>query len=100
MLGNFQQSELRIEVNASAAVIQGSLTLGPQLQAWLWPEILSPDLPEELYVGARFTNRLGLLNLVDHYVDIKEPGACASSSVLHWMGTTNCSGEMAGSNRG
>lgn len=69
MLGLFQQSELRIEVDASAAILRDSLTLRSQLQTWLWPQTLSAGMPERLHSGLRFTSQTGPISL-SHYVDI------------------------------
>ena len=71
MLGSFQQSELRIEVDASAALLRESLTLRAQMQQWLWPQILSAGMADRLYSGLRFTSQIGGIAL-DHEVKIAE----------------------------
>ncbi|AIE75108.1 MULTISPECIES: hypothetical protein [unclassified Synechocystis] len=48
MLGNFQQSQLRIEVEATAPIIRDSLIKIPQLRQWLAPLPLGEGLPERL----------------------------------------------------
>jgi hypothetical protein len=59
MLGNFQQSQLRIEVEASETAIRDSLLRPVQLQQWLWPQRLSSGMPEQLQPGLTFTNWKG-----------------------------------------
>ncbi|WP_377476366.1 MAG: hypothetical protein P2A85_26565 [Microcoleus anatoxicus] len=72
MLGNFQQSNLRIELEASETAIRDSLLRPAQLQQWLWPQQLSKGLPEEFSSGLTFTSWLGPV-AVQHHVDIAEP---------------------------
>lgn len=72
MLGNFQQSNLRIELEASETAIRDSLLRPAQLQQWLWPQQLSSGLPEEFASGLTFTSWLGPV-AVQHHVDIAEP---------------------------
>ena len=71
MLGNFQQSNLRIELEASETAIKDSLLRPSQLQQWLWPQQLSSGLPEEFSQGLTFTSWLGPV-AVQHHVDIAE----------------------------
>jgi hypothetical protein len=63
MFGTFQQSHLRIEVNASAQSIRESLCYPEKLRQWLFPQQLSPGLPHELQAGLTFTSRTGLLTI-------------------------------------
>lgn len=72
MWGNFQQSHLRIEVNASADQIRDSLLKPSQVQKWMWPERLSTGLPEQLHAGLTFTSWLGPI-AVQHQVELAEP---------------------------
>lgn len=72
MLGTFQQSSLRIEVNAKEADIRDSLLRPIQLQKWLWPQQFGPGLPEQLQPGLSFTSSLGLVK-IKHYVDVSQP---------------------------
>ena len=58
MLGNFQQSNLRIELEASETAIRDSLLRPSQLQQWMWPQQLSSGLPEEFSQGLTFTSWL------------------------------------------
>lgn len=71
MLGSFQQSALRIEVEASEAVLRKSLTVPVQLQQWLWPQRLARGLPEQLHQGLTFTSWLGPV-AIQHSVDVAE----------------------------
>jgi hypothetical protein len=59
MVGNFPQSNLRIELEASETAIRDSLLRPNQLQQWLWPQQFSSGLPEEFARGLRFTSWLG-----------------------------------------
>ncbi|MGI0487364.1 hypothetical protein ACN4EK_18130 [Pantanalinema rosaneae CENA516] len=67
MLGTFQQSSLRIEINATEQALRDSLLRPHQLRQWL-PQKLSDGLPEELHVGTTFTSWLGPI-AVQHQVD-------------------------------
>ncbi|NBD32958.1 MAG: hypothetical protein GVY17_08360 [Cyanobacteria bacterium] len=63
MFGTFQQSQLRIEVNASAQSIKESLSHPDKLRRWLFPQQLSSGLPPELEPGLSFTSRTGLITI-------------------------------------
>ena len=69
MLGQFQKSNLRIEVPATASIIRDSLLHTSKLKQWLWPQRLSPGLPEKLYSGLTFTSWLGFVP-VEHKVEL------------------------------
>ncbi|MEB3280811.1 MAG: hypothetical protein VKK42_18000 [Lyngbya sp.] len=71
MLGTFQQSNLRIEVEASEVTIRESLLRPNQLQKWLWPQQFSPGLPEQFQTGMSFTSSIGPVT-IRHYVDVAE----------------------------
>ncbi len=71
MLGTFQQSNLRIEVDASEAAIRDSLLRPSQLQQWLWPQQFSPGLPEQFQPGVIFSSSLGPIT-IQHSVDVAE----------------------------
>lgn len=71
MLGSFQQSALRIEVEASEAMLRKSLMVPVQLQEWLWPQRLATGLPEQLHRGLTFTSWLGPV-AIQHSVDVAE----------------------------
>ena len=72
MLGTFQQSQLRIEVEASATAIQDSLLRPVQLQQWLWPQRLTVGMPEQLHQGLTFTSWSGPV-AIQHQVDVATP---------------------------
>ncbi|MGL4500995.1 hypothetical protein [Planktothrix paucivesiculata] len=72
MLGTFQHSSLRIEVNAKEADIRDSLLRPSQLQKWLWPQQFNPGLPERFQPGLTFTSSLGPVK-IEHYVDVSQP---------------------------
>lgn len=59
MLGTFQHSCLRIEVEATQGQIQTSLMQPGQFCQWLWPQRFSQGLPNELHSGLSFTSYLG-----------------------------------------
>jgi hypothetical protein len=70
MLGNFQQSNLRIEVNASEQIIKDSLLQSDRLKQWMWPQNFA-SLSGKLSPGDTFVSSLGLVE-IDHKVDIVE----------------------------
>lgn len=71
MLGTFQQSNLRIEVNASEQQIRDSLLCPDQFRQWLFPQTFSPGLPDRLYKGLIFTGWIGPIP-IQHQVDMVE----------------------------
>ena len=68
MLGNFQQSNLRIEVNASAKAIEDSLLKGDRLKQWMWPQNFA-SLSGTLSPGDTFVSSFGPIE-IDHKVEI------------------------------
>ena len=68
MLGNFQQSNLRIEVDASRETIESSLLEGDRLKQWMWPQSFA-SLSQRLSPGDTFVSSLGLVE-IDHKVDL------------------------------
>jgi hypothetical protein len=72
MFGTFQQSSLRIEVEASEEKLRQSLTNPKDLQDWLWFERLSVGLPEKLAPGVKFTGWIGPV-AIQHEVELAEP---------------------------
>jgi hypothetical protein len=72
MLGTFQESSIRIEVNAKEADIRDSLLRPSQLQKWLWPQQFNQGLPEQFQPGLTFTSSLGPVT-IQHYVDVSQP---------------------------
>ena len=69
MLGNFQQSNLRIEVEATEQSIRDSLLKTEKLRKWMFPQTLSSELPETLKLGLSFTSKLGFME-VNHEVEL------------------------------
>lgn len=72
MLGTFQQSQLRIEVEASATAIRDSLLRPTQLQKWLWFQRFAAGMPEQLHQGLSFTSWTGLI-AIRHQVEVETP---------------------------
>ena len=68
MLGNFQQSNLRIEVSASKETIESSLLEGDRLKQWMWPQNFA-SLSGKLKQGDSFVSSLGIVE-IDHQVDV------------------------------
>ncbi|MGL5877501.1 MAG: hypothetical protein ACRC2V_06930 [Xenococcaceae cyanobacterium] len=69
MLGTFQQSHLRIEIEASETTLRDSLLQVDKLKQWMWPQNFSADLPEKLRSGLNFTSSLGPI-AIDHHVRV------------------------------
>ena len=67
MLGNFQESTLRIEVNASEEVIRESLIESDLLKQWMWPQSFA-SLSGKLSPGNTFVSSLGLVK-IEHQVE-------------------------------
>ncbi len=75
MFGTFQQSQLRIEVDASAIAIREALTHPDKMQQWLWPQQLTGNFKQTLIDGETFTSQIGPLQLIEHKVDLLTPTA-------------------------
>jgi hypothetical protein len=73
MLGAFQQSNIRIEVEASESQIRDSLCCANQISQWLWIQDAS-SLPIDLQVGDVFTSWAGFIP-IQHQVERVEPNA-------------------------
>jgi hypothetical protein len=71
MLGTFQQSHLRIEVEAPHTVIRDSLINSEQLRQWLWLQRFSEGLPEQLHQGLTFTTWTGPMT-IQHQVEVAQ----------------------------
>lgn len=67
MLGKFQQSNLRIEVEAKEEDIRDSLLQSDSLRTWMWPQNFSA-LPSVLTPGTKFTSTLGFVE-IEHEVE-------------------------------
>jgi len=75
MFGNYQQSNLRIELPASAEKIRQSLIQPAALKQWLWPQQiqLSDAAGSELVLGQVFESRLGPV-VTTHQVEVSTSG--------------------------
>jgi hypothetical protein len=73
MFGTFQQSRLRIEINASAALLERSLTQPAELRKWLKFQRFPKDLPAVLEVGTRYTSWAGGALPIGHEVQQRGP---------------------------
>jgi hypothetical protein len=71
MLGNFQQSHLRIEVEAPATAIGNSLLRPSHLRRWVWSQRFSAGLPEQLHQGLTFASWVGPV-AIQNQVDVAE----------------------------
>ncbi|GAA6619299.1 hypothetical protein [Scytonema sp. NUACC26] len=69
MLGNFQKSQLRIEIEASAIAIRNSILRPVELEKWLPLGHFSSGMLEELKPGFEFVTRSGPI-AIHHYVDV------------------------------
>ncbi|GAB4371865.1 MAG: hypothetical protein Kow00121_13690 [Elainellaceae cyanobacterium] len=72
MLGTFQQSNLRIEIEASEQQIRDILLSPAQFRQWLFPQTFSAGLPDHLHEGLTFTSWIGPV-AIQHYVDMTKP---------------------------
>lgn len=63
MLGTFQQSHLRIEVEANEQMIRDSLLQTDNLRKWMGLAKFSASLPEKLEKGVTFTTSLGFIEV-------------------------------------
>jgi hypothetical protein len=72
MFGTFQQSSLRIEVEASEATLTKALTDVNELQKWLWFERFSIGYPETLTSGVKLKGQVGFVT-IQHEVELSEP---------------------------
>ena len=70
MLGSFQQSNLRIEVDAKEEIIRDSLLESDRLKQWMWPQTFT-SLSGRLSTGDTFISSLGLVK-IEHQVEIVE----------------------------
>jgi hypothetical protein len=68
MLGNFQRSELRIEVPATASKIRDKLLSPPALTKWLFPQRMTFPSQDLLSVGTKYRSTFGPI-VVEYLVD-------------------------------
>ena len=69
MLGNFQKSQLRIEIEAPAEKIRESLLNPVKLKKWLPWGSLKNSNANQLHPGLEFTTQMGIIS-VHHRVDV------------------------------
>ncbi|NJM21890.1 MAG: hypothetical protein HC836_37005 [Richelia sp. RM2_1_2] len=74
MLGSFQKSQLRIEIDAPQQLISESLLHPTHLGKWLPTGSLPSGMPEQLSSGFEFTTRIGFLS-IHHQVDVATPNS-------------------------
>ncbi len=82
MFGTFQQTTLRVEVNAPATVIRDSLLQPRQFKQWLWPQTFSEGLPSVLELSTTFTSYVGPIKVQHQVTDITSH----SIRLLIWEG--------------
>ncbi len=63
MLGNFQRSELRIEVPATSSTIRDRLLSPSALKKWLFPQQVNFASEDLLTVGTKFDTSFGILKV-------------------------------------
>lgn len=63
MLGTFQQSHLRIEVEGSEKILRESLLNTKKLSQWFWMTRFEPNVPEKLSAGLTFSSWVGLVEI-------------------------------------
>jgi hypothetical protein len=68
MFGTFQQSHLRIELEASEKAIRDSLINTSKLRQWLFVQRFSQGLPDKLDKGLTFTTWTGFVP-IQHQVE-------------------------------
>lgn len=69
MFGKFQQSQIRIEVKATAQKMTQSLLYPEKMVKWLWYQRFDTALPEKLTTGLKFTTYSGFIP-IDHEVKL------------------------------
>jgi hypothetical protein len=72
MLGTFQQSQIRIEISASADAIRDRILHPAQMQKWLLGQTFPGEMPLELSPGFEFTTQIGLVP-IHHHVQVVKP---------------------------
>jgi hypothetical protein len=70
MFGTFQQSNLRIEIDATAGQLRSALTETGQLRDWLKFQRFPSGLPEKLTPGCSFTSYAGFVVPILQTVDL------------------------------
>ncbi len=70
MLGTFQSSDLRIEVEASELLIRDALLRPAYLRQWLWFQKFPETISDPLKVGEVFTTWLGPVSIQHQVVEV------------------------------
>ncbi len=68
MFGIYQQSNLRIEIDATVVQLCQSLTQPEQMRQWLWPQQFSEDFKAPLKTGQSFSSFVGPIQ-IDHTIE-------------------------------
>ncbi len=68
MFGIYQQSTLRIEIDATMTQLRQYLTKPDMMRQWLWPQQFSDDFKAPLHVGQSFSSYVGPIR-IDHTVE-------------------------------
>ena len=91
MLGTFQQSQLRVEVDASAKAIADLLLVPEHWSSWLLPQQLYNDLPDKLSPGTIYTLGQGAIavthevqTLTDHSLRLLLSGSVDGYHEWQW----------------
>jgi len=91
MLGTFQQSHLRLEVEADRSQIQASLVQPGKFRLWLWPQRFQEGLPGELRQGLVFKSYLGpveiqhtVTQVTDHHLSMLLAGGIDGFHEWYW----------------
>ncbi|MEM8604520.1 MAG: hypothetical protein AAGF24_11880 [Cyanobacteria bacterium P01_H01_bin.121] len=63
MLGGFQTSKIRIEVEATAEVLQRTLLSPECFRQWCYPQRFETGLPDRLTAGMHYSSWLGPLTI-------------------------------------
>lgn len=72
MLGNFQKSQLRIEIKATEKVLRESLLNSNQLSQWFWLRKLETGLPEKLELGITFSSWILGIEIINQVETIND----------------------------
>jgi hypothetical protein len=76
MFGNFQQAQLRLEIEATAAQIAESILHPVAWRHWIGPQRFSKPLPDRLTTGTVYTSWLGPLEIEHHVQWATDRGLC------------------------
>lgn len=82
MLGTFQQTTLRVEVNAAAEQVRDSLLQPRLFKQWLWPQTFSEGMPDILEPQSVFIGYLGPVKIQHRVAEVSSH----SIQLLLWEG--------------